>query len=62
MRYYVTADIHGFYTPLITALTKAGFFADSAPVSYTHLDVYKRQTMVRSYMSVRLAMDTWRWP
>ena len=31
MRYYVTADIHGFYTPLITALTKAGFFADSAP-------------------------------
>ena len=31
MRYYVTADVHGFYTPLITALTKAGFFADSAP-------------------------------
>ena len=31
MRYYVTADIHGFYTPLIAALTKAGFFADSAP-------------------------------
>ena len=30
MRYYVTADVHGFYTPLITALTKAGFFADSA--------------------------------
>ena len=31
MRYYVTTDIHGFYTPLIAALTKAGFFADSAP-------------------------------
>lgn len=31
MKYYVTADIHGFYTPLITALTEAGYFTDTEP-------------------------------
>ncbi len=31
MRYYVVADIHGFYTPLITALKEKGFFEDSNP-------------------------------
>ena len=31
MRYYVTADVHGYYTALITALTEAGFFQDSTP-------------------------------
>lgn len=31
MKYYVTADVHGFYTPLREALEGAGFFADSGP-------------------------------
>ena len=28
MRYYVTADVHGFCTPFLRALTEAGYFAD----------------------------------
>lgn len=31
MKYYVTSDIHGFYTPLIKALTKAGYFEEHEP-------------------------------
>lgn len=31
MRYYVTADVHGYYTYLITALEQAGFFRDTEP-------------------------------
>lgn len=31
MRYYVTADIHGYYTQLRLALERAGYFADTAP-------------------------------
>lgn len=31
MRYYVVSDIHGFYTPMISALTDAGYFSDTAP-------------------------------
>lgn len=31
MRYYVTADVHGYYSQLITALTNAGYFEDSEP-------------------------------
>ena len=31
MRYYVTADIHGFYSLFLRALTDAGFFNDSEP-------------------------------
>ena len=31
MRYYVVSDVHGFYTPLIRALTDAGFFNDTEP-------------------------------
>ena len=29
MRYYVTADIHGFYTPFIKALKESGYFEDT---------------------------------
>ena len=28
-----------------------GFLTESAPVSYTHLDVYKRQLVYRNYES-----------
>lgn len=31
MRYYVTADIHGFFSELKTALEEAGFFTDNEP-------------------------------
>lgn len=31
MRYYVVSDIHGFYTPLVEALTEKGFFEDKEP-------------------------------
>ena len=31
MKYYVTSDVHGFYTPLRTSLTKAGYFDDAEP-------------------------------
>ena len=31
MKYYVVADVHGFYTELIAALREAGFFDDKEP-------------------------------
>ena len=31
MKYYVTADVHGFYTKLNRALDEAGYFADPEP-------------------------------
>lgn len=31
MRYYVTADVHGYFTELKTALTEHGFFEDREP-------------------------------
>ncbi|MBQ7226633.1 MAG: metallophosphoesterase [Clostridia bacterium] len=31
MKYYVISDIHGFYTPMINALTEKGFFEDKEP-------------------------------
>ncbi len=31
MKYYVVADIHGFYTPLMVALKEQGFFEDKEP-------------------------------
>ena len=31
MRYYVVADIHGFYNELVEALNEAGYFNDVTP-------------------------------
>lgn len=31
MKYYVISDIHGFYSQLVKALTKAGFFDETEP-------------------------------
>lgn len=31
LRYYVVSDVHGFYTPLRTALSDAGYFDDPQP-------------------------------
>ena len=30
MKYYATADIHGFYTPIMNALKASGYFEDSS--------------------------------
>ena len=61
MRYYVTTDIHGFYTPLITALTKAGFFADSAPHKLVILgdlfDRGKEALKLQAFLSALLDQD-----
>ena len=61
MRYYVTADIHGFYTPLIAALTNAGFFADSAPHKLVILgdlfDRGKEALKLQAFLSALLDQD-----
>ena len=31
MKYYITADIHGFYTKFHKALDEAGYFTDPEP-------------------------------
>ena len=31
MKYYVVSDVHGFYTPLVSALKEKGFFDDKEP-------------------------------
>lgn len=31
MRYYVVADVHGFYDMMVEALTEKGYYADTAP-------------------------------
>ena len=31
MKYYVTADVHGFYSEMRAALEKAGFFSEHEP-------------------------------
>lgn len=45
MKYYVTADIHGFYTPFFQALTASGFFQDNEPHKLIILgDLFDRGT------------------
>ena len=31
MRYYVVADVHGFYNEMVEALTEQGYFTDTQP-------------------------------
>lgn len=45
MRYYVTADVHGYYSEFITALTAQGFFKDQSPHKLIICgDIYDRGT------------------
>lgn len=45
MRYYVVADVHGFYTPLMDALKSAGYFTDPQPHKLIILgDLFDRGT------------------
>ena len=48
MRYYVTTDIHGFYTPFHEALEAAGYFSDTKPHKLLILgDLFDRGTEAR---------------
>lgn len=31
MKYYVVADVHGFYDQMVKALTEKGYFDDKSP-------------------------------
>ena len=45
MKYYVTADVHGYFTELKTALAEQGFFEDTEPHKLVILgDLYDRGT------------------
>ena len=45
MKYYVTADVHGFYSILHDALEEAGFFAETQPHKLIILgDLFDRGT------------------
>ena len=45
MKYYVTADVHGFFTELKTALAAQGFFAETEPHKLVICgDLYDRGT------------------
>lgn len=45
MKYYATADVHGYFTELKTALAEQGFFDDSEPHKLVILgDLYDRGT------------------
>ena len=45
MKYYVTADVHGYFTELKTALAEQGFFDDTDPHKLVILgDLYDRGT------------------
>ncbi len=35
MKYYVTADIHGFYSIFLRILTEAWYFTDPEPHKYS---------------------------
>ena len=36
MKYYVTADVHGYFTELKTALAEQGFFEDTEHYIFVH--------------------------
>ncbi|MBQ1804423.1 MAG: metallophosphoesterase, partial [Oscillospiraceae bacterium] len=55
MRYYVAADVHGFYTKLRRKLTEAGFFTDPEPHKLLLLgDVMDRGQEAREMQSFLL--------
>ena len=50
MKYYVVADVHGYYEELITALTEKGFFEDKEP----HKLIICGDLFDRGYEAVKL--------
>ena len=50
MKYYVVADVHGYYKELITALTEKGFFEDKEP----HKLIVCGDLFDRGYEAVKL--------
>ena len=59
MKYYVTADVHGFYTEFHKALDEAGYFNDSEPHKLIILgDVFDRgQEAVKMQEFILQLMD-----
>lgn len=61
MRYYVVADIHGFYTELYNALAEKGFFTDTEPhkliVCGDLFDRGKEAVKVQSFVSDLMERD-----
>ena len=50
MKYYVTADVHGYFTELKTALAEQGFFEDTEPHKLVICgDLYDRGTKSRNW-------------
>ena len=57
MRYYVTADVHGFYTQLHRALEAAGYYADPEPHRLIILgDLFDRGREARELQSFVLEL------
>lgn len=61
MRYYVTADVHGYFSELKTALTEQGFFEDRGPHKLIVCgDLYDRGTealQLQAFILELLARD-----
>lgn len=61
MRYYVTADVHGYFSELKDALTQQGFFADQEPHKLIVCgDLYDRGTeasQLQAFILELLAQD-----
>ena len=61
MRYYITSDVHGFYSELKTALDKSGFFTDTEPhkliVCGDLMDRGKEAVEVQEFMMELLERD-----
>lgn len=61
MRYYVTADVHGYFSELKEALTKQGFYADQSPHKLIICgDLYDRGTeafQLQAFILELLAQD-----
>ena len=58
MRYYVTADIHSFYTQMREALSDAGFFMDPEPHKLIILgDLFDRGKEAKEIQSFILELN-----
>ncbi len=61
VRYYVTSDIHGFYTELMAALTEKGYFEDTEPhkliVCGDLMDRGKEAVAVQKFMTELLEKE-----
>lgn len=57
MKYYVISDIHSFYTPMMDALTAAGFFPHKLVVLGDLLDRGSEAVAVQDFIAAQLEKD-----